>query len=48
MAIIEGNAPGGTIGLRADMDALPIEEASGVAHTSLVPGRCMPAGMTGM
>lgn len=26
------------IGLRADMDALPIVEASGVAHASLVPG----------
>ncbi len=26
------------VGLRADMDALPIVEASGVAHASLVPG----------
>src|SRR4029078_2632858 len=30
---------GKTIGLRADMDALPIEETSGVAYASKVPGK---------
>lgn len=34
VAIIEGQKPGKTIGLRADMDALPIVEASGVEHQS--------------
>jgi hippurate hydrolase len=47
VAIIGGNAPGGTIGLRADMDALPIEEASGVAHASLIPGKMHACGHDG-
>jgi hippurate hydrolase len=38
VAVIGGRAQGPTIGLRADMDALPIEEASGAPHTSEVPG----------
>ena len=42
VAIIEGQggAPGEgpTIGLRADMDALPIAEATGAEHASKVPG----------
>lgn len=38
MAVIEGRGPGPTIGLRADMDALPIAEATGAAHASKNPG----------
>jgi len=35
------------IGLRADMDALPIEEASGVAHASKTPGKMHACGHDG-
>lgn len=38
VAIIEGQTPGPTIGLRADMDALPIEETTGVPYASTTPG----------
>lgn len=40
VAVIEGktNTSGRTIGLRADMDALPIPEASGVDYASKTPG----------
>ena len=38
VAMIEGKSAGRRIGLRADMDALPITEASGVAFSSTVPG----------
>ena len=37
VALIRGRAEGPVIGLRADMDALPIEEATGVDYASLVP-----------
>ena len=47
VAVIEGRAPGPTIGLRADMDALPIQEATGVAHASEVPGRMHACGHDG-
>ncbi|MEM9249186.1 MAG: M20 aminoacylase family protein [Pseudomonadota bacterium] len=47
VALIEGSAPGPTIGLRADMDALPIEEATGAPHASTVPGKMHACGHDG-
>ena len=38
VGVIHGRGQGGAIGLRADMDALPIHEESGVPHASLTPG----------
>ena len=38
VAIIEGKAPGRTIGLRADMDALPIKENTGLSYSSVNEG----------
>ena len=38
VAIIEGKAPGRTIGLRADMDALPITENTGLSYSSVNEG----------
>ena len=46
VALIHGSATGPVIGLRADMDALPIEEATGADYASKVPGKCTPVGMT--
>ncbi|MFW2587585.1 M20 aminoacylase family protein [Sagittula sp. SSi028] len=47
VAIIEGRAPGRTIGLRADMDALPMEDLSGTEHASTVPGMAHTCGHDG-
>ncbi len=47
VAIIEGQAPGPTIGLRADMDALPMAEESGVDYASEVPGAMHACGHDG-
>jgi len=38
VATIRGARPGRTVLLRADMDALPIEEATGAPYASRVPG----------
>jgi len=38
VGIIRGQEQGGAIGLRADMDALPIEEATGLPYASRHPG----------
>ena len=38
VAIIEGKAPGRTIGLRTDMDALPITENTGLSYSSVNEG----------
>ena len=38
VGVIRGRGPGGSIGLRADMDALPITEETGVPYASQTPG----------
>jgi len=47
VALIEGGRTGPTIGLRADMDALPIAEATGLPHASTRPGRMHACGHDG-
>ncbi len=47
VAIINGQRPGPTIGLRADMDALPIHETTGVAYASTIPGKMHACGHDG-
>ena len=44
LALIEGAAAGPTVGVRADMDALPILEARGVPFASKVPGKMHACG----
>lgn len=43
----EGSDAGRTIGLRADMDALPIDELTGAAYASTVPGTMHACGHDG-
>ncbi len=47
VAIIEGRGTGRTIGLRADMDALPMDDLSGTDHASKVPGVAHTCGHDG-
>lgn len=47
VAIINGQADGPTIGLRADMDALPMAETTGLPHASTVPGKMHACGHDG-
>jgi amidohydrolase len=47
VAIINGQGPGATIGLRADMDALPITEITGATYASTVPGKMHACGHDG-
>ncbi|MEZ5913120.1 MAG: M20 aminoacylase family protein [Paracoccaceae bacterium] len=47
VAIIEGQGAGPTIGLRADMDALPITEETGLPHASTHTGKMHACGHDG-
>jgi amidohydrolase len=49
VGVIRGRLTGSgrTIGLRADMDALPMTEATGLPHASTVPGRMHACGHDG-
>ncbi len=49
VAVIEGktNTTGRAIGLRADMDALPIHEATGLEYASKIPGKMHACGHDG-
>lgn len=47
VAIVEGQGEGPTIGLRADFDALPIEEATGLDYASIHAGKMHACGHDG-
>jgi hippurate hydrolase len=48
VGVIHGNKKGDKVlGLRADMDALPIEEATGLPYTSKTPGKMHACGHDG-
>ena len=47
VALIHGREKGRTIGLRADMDALPINEATGLDYASKTPGKMHACGHDG-
>lgn len=47
VGVIKGRAPGRTIALRADMDALPMTEITGLAHASKTPGAMHACGHDG-
>jgi amidohydrolase len=47
VGIIKGEGEGPMIGLRADMDALPMQERGGVAHRSTIDGKMHACGHDG-
>jgi hippurate hydrolase len=47
VAIINGKGQGGTVGLRADMDALPMSETTGLPYASANPGAMHACGHDG-
>ncbi|WP_370231433.1 M20 aminoacylase family protein [Cognatishimia sp.] len=47
VAIINGQGEGPTIGLRADMDALPMQETTGLDHASTISGAMHACGHDG-
>jgi hippurate hydrolase len=47
VGVIKGQKAGGAIGLRADMDALPLTEETGLPYASTVPGKMHACGHDG-
>ena len=46
VGVLKGDAPGPTIAFRADIDALPVQEETGLEYQSTTPESCMPVVMT--
>lgn len=47
IAVIEGKGPGATVGLRCDIDALPVQEETGLPFASEIPGAMHACGHDG-